>query len=248
MAVVLLDLWGVVCNHEEMDKGYRLVMSEILQKEHGGDRRTWLRSHDTAYTWYVDAFTDAAKRQVPHRAFVDRMDAEHIRMIFEIAGVPFPTVDPLAFARELERRVLSSIASAYPDVRNAVARLREAGHAVYLATQGTESSAAGAIQGAHLEGLFDGLFTGHSMDAFKSDRAYWERALARLGVAAEDCVAVDDSLRYLEAATSVGVTGLLLDRLGMHPAGSVPPFVRAVLRHLAGLPQFLAATPGGGPR
>ncbi len=239
MAVVFLDLWGVACNHDEMDKGYRLVMSEILQREYGGDRRVWLRAHDAAYMWYVEQVTEAETRQGSFRAFVDRIDAEHIRRIFETSGVPFPAVEPLPFARELESRVVSRVASAYPDVRSAVARLRDAGHTVYVATQGTESMAEGAIQGAGLAECFAGLLTGDNLDAFKSDSRYWTRALARVGVEAADCAAVDDSLRYLEAASSVGVTALLLDRLGAHPADSVPTFVRAVLRHLAGLPQFV---------
>ena len=248
MAVVFLDLWGVACNHEEMEKGYRLVMSQILQGAYGGDRRRWLRAIDEAYLWYVGEAAAAESRGESFRSFVDRVDADHIRKVFEIVGVPFPPVDPLAFGRELEGRVMSRVASAYPDVRNTVSRLREAGHTVYLATQATESNAMGAVKGAGLEGLFDGLLTGHSLDAFKSNPSYWERALDRLSAVADECVAVDDSPRYLEAATSVGVTGLLMDRLGIHPAASAPPFVRAVLRHLSGLPQFVAAKSPPRPR
>jgi len=245
MASILVDLWGVVCNSEEAGKSYRLVMSEILQGEYGGDRRSWLRAHDEAYLWQAAEATAAEKRALPYRTFVDRMYAEHIRKVFDIAGVPFPAVDPLAFGRELERRVLSKSASAYPDVWRALSRLREAGHSIYLATQAAESNAAGAVQGAGVGGLFDGILTGDVLDAFKSDPVYWRRALTRIGRSGEGCVAVDDTLRYLEAATTAGITCLLLDRLGVQSAESVPPFVRAVLRHLAGLPQFVEAIRGG---
>jgi len=245
VAIVFLDLWGVTCNHDEMDKGYRLVLSEILQREYGGDRRVWLRAHDESYTWYVGQVPQATTRGGSFRAFVDRMDAEQIHRIFDTAGIPFPAVDPLAFSRDLEVRVVSRVTSPYADVRSAVARLREAGHAIYVATQTTESAAAGALRGAGLEGLFDGLLTGSGLDRFKSDPQYWERAVSRVGVDAADSIAVDDSLRYLEAASSVGVTALLVDRLGAHPEDSVPTFVRGVLRHLAGLPQFVTVVQRG---
>ncbi len=239
MTVVLLDLWGVLCNHDEMDKAYRLLMSKILQEAYGGDRRVWLRAHDEAYVWYVEQFAEAGRKRLPRRGFDDRLDAEHIRKVFSFAEVPFPKANPVEFSRNLERRILSEGAAAYPDVPNAVSRLREAGHRLYVATGGSAWNAEGALRGAGLEGRFDGVLTGYDLDAFKADPGYWERALARIDAAPADTVAVDDSLEYLKAATSVGIIGLLLDRLGAHPVDSLPPYVRAVLRHLAGLPHFV---------
>ena len=239
MAIVLLDLWGVVCDHEAMDIAYRLRMSEFLQREYGGDRRTWLRAHDEAYPWYVSQIEDAARQRVPFRTFFDRLDAEHIGKIFSLAGVPFSATDPLAFSRELESRVIESASATYPDVPKAVGRLHEEHHRVFIATQAAEWNASAAIRGAGLQGVFDGLLTGYGLDAFKSDPQYWERALGRLDAPPADVVVVDDSLTYLEAAAAQAIPGLLLDRLGAHPASSVPPYVRAVLRHLAALPQYL---------
>lgn len=244
MATILVDLWGVLCNSEEGGKSYRLVMSEILAAEYGGDRRVWLRAYDEAYLWYVQEARAAEKRHDPYRSFMERIDAQHIQTVFEIAGVPFPETDPLALAQDVEQRTLLRSASPYPDVRTALTRLRQAGHAVYLATGATESNATGAVRGMGIGGMFDGILTGDRLDAFKSEPQYWTRALAHIERSPKDCVAVDDSLRVLQAATAVGVTGLLVDRLGAHPAESAPTFVTAVLRHLAGLPHYIEAIRG----
>src|SRR5438105_681087 len=50
---------------------------------------------------------------------------------------------------------------------------------------------------------------------------------------------VDERLDYLEAAASVGILALLLDRKGAHRPEAMPPYVAATLRNLAGLPQWV---------
>src|SRR5439155_714376 len=50
---------------------------------------------------------------------------------------------------------------------------------------------------------------------------------------------VDDRLDYLEAAASVGIVALLLDRKGAHRPESMPPYLTATLRNLAGLSHWV---------
>ena len=50
---------------------------------------------------------------------------------------------------------------------------------------------------------------------------------------------VDDRVDYLAAAHAAGVKGLLLDREGVYEPETMPAFVHATLRNLAGLPHFV---------
>ncbi len=50
---------------------------------------------------------------------------------------------------------------------------------------------------------------------------------------------MDDRLDYLEAAASVGILALLLDRKGAHRPEAMPPYVEATLRNLAGFPHWV---------
>jgi len=87
--------------------------------------------------------------------------------------------------------------------------------------------------------LIDRIFTGHSQNAQKGQSRYWQEIPHRLGVKPQDCVLVDDRLDYLEAAASVGIVALLLDRKAAHRPESMPPYVEATLRNLAGLPHWV---------
>ena len=153
-------------------------------------------------------------------------------------GVTDRPENPLALSRDLERQALADVNARYPDARTAMERLRAMGHRVYVATGGSETNEA-ALRGAGLSGLIDGLFSGHSQDAQKGRTAYWAEVPRSVGARAEDCILVDDRLDYLEAAASVGIVGLLLDRKGAHPPDAMPPYVAATLRNLAGLPHWV---------
>ncbi len=143
---------------------------------------------------------------------------------------------------------MSTVDARYPDARSAIERLRIGGHAVNVATQATESNARGALTGAGLLDAINALFTGSSADAPKSERAYWERALGAVRADPHDCVLVDDRTDYIQAATAVGFTGLLLDREELYEPEMTPRFVRATLRTLAGLPHFVETLEAEGER
>ena len=97
----------------------------------------------------------------------------------------------------------------------------------------------GALTGAGLLGFLDGLFTGTSQDASKSQAEYWHRVRGALDRGTAPGVVVDDRADYLAAAKSAGFVALLLDRDEIYRAETVPSHVRATLRNLAGLPQFV---------
>lgn len=235
---ILLDLYGVVLDHEKTFRLYRDRLAEILAERFGGDPDAWRRAHDEAFVTYSRRVNEAEWEARGYGAIVDELDASHLLDIFErVGGSPRP-LDPLALSRELERETLAGINSRYPDARPAIERLRRNGHRVYIATGGTETNDA-ALRGAGLLELIDGIFTGHSQNAQKGRAAYWAGIPARLGVEATECVLVDDRLDYLAAAASVGIVALLLDRKGAHRPESMPAYVQATLNSLAGLPHWV---------
>src|SRR5947208_9787903 len=50
---VLLDLYGVLLDHEKMFRGYRERLAELLAARFGGTPETWRRAHDEAWVTYV---------------------------------------------------------------------------------------------------------------------------------------------------------------------------------------------------
>src|SRR6059058_6044999 len=207
---VLLDLYGVLLEHEKTFRGYRDRLAALLAARFGGEAEDWRRAHDEAFVTYTRRANEA---DWDARGYGDVVD-------------------------ELEREALAQVNARFPDARSAIERLRRMGHRVYVATGGSETNEA-ALRGAGLAGLIDGIFSGHSQGVHKSRPTYWAEVPRTIGARPSDCVLVDDRLDYLEAAASVGILALLLDRKGAHRPEAMPPYVAATLRNLAGLPQWV---------
>jgi FMN phosphatase YigB (HAD superfamily) len=246
---VFLDLWGVLLDSDVMQREYGIRLARTLAARFGGDEARWTEAHTAAWTEYVRAVEHADWGRESWRVAADRLDAGFAVGILERMGVAWKPPDAAAFSRELDLQVMSGVNARFPDARAAVERLRTGGHSVYVATQATEANARGALQGAELVGSIDGLFSGTSQNALKSRTAYWAPIASGLQAQPAECVLVDDRMDYLEAATSVGFTALLLDREGVYDSATLPGFVKATLRTLAGLPHFVdvLATDRGHP-
>lgn len=235
---VILDLFGVLLDHEKVFAAYRDRLADLLASRFGGTPDAWRNAHDDAFVTYTRRANDADWDARSYGDVVDELDANHLLDMFQRMGVSSPPNNPLALSRELEREVLTGINARYADARTAIERLRSRGHRVYVATGGSETNDA-ALKGAGLWGLIEGMFTGHSQQAHKSRASYWAGIPEALRTKPSDCVIVDDRLDYLEVAASVGLVALLLDRKGAHRPAAMPAYVQATLRNLAGLPHWV---------
>jgi len=239
MADVFVDLWGVLADSRRMTPAYRQRAAELLWSRHGGSIEAWLRAHDAAGAWYEahmaspETWTEGTWIEV-----VNGADRENVLRLFREAGAP-PPEDPLAFSKAFDLEVMSVIDAAFPDARTAVKRLRKAGHRVFVSTNATEANARGALGGAKLLSEVDGVFTGERQNAGKVEAPYWRAIVDRLPTDPKKSFVVDDRPEYLKAAALVGFRCLLLDRDGRHPPATMPPYVEATLRNLAGLPQYV---------
>ncbi len=236
---VFLDLWGVLLDADRMQRAYGHSLARRMSDRFGGREEDWVRAHTAAWTAYVWAVESTDWSRGSWAAAADALDARFALTLLERAGVAWRPADALAFSRELEREVMSTVDARFPDARTALARLRTGGHRAYVTTQATESNARSALQGAGLLDAIEGLFTGTSQDAPKSGRPYWEKALSAVRTEPRLCVVVDDRVDYLGAAAELGCVGLLVDREDLFEPSTTPRFVRATLRNLAGLPHFV---------
>jgi putative hydrolase of the HAD superfamily len=91
------------------------------------------------------------------------------------------------------------------DVRDLVAALRAEGVSCYLATNQTEHRGRYMAENLGYDGLLDGAFWSYELGLAKPDPAFFTTILDRLGLEADQVLFVDDSLRNVEAARSVGL-------------------------------------------
>src|SRR3989442_1221746 len=216
---VLLDLYGVVLDHERMFREYRERLAELLAARFGSSPDTWMRAHDDAWVTYVQRINAADWDARGYADVVDDLDARHLLDMFERAGVTNRPADALVVSRELEREAMARVNARYPDARTAIERLRAAGHRVYVATGGSETNDA-ALRGAGLFDLIDGIFTGHSQNAQKGQSRYWREVPNSLRGAAPNPGPVADTLAHFEGAASGRIIALLAGPKAAAPTDS----------------------------
>src|SRR5207245_7182101 len=114
---VLLDLYGVLLDHEKMFRGYRERLAELLTARFGGDPDVWRRAHDEAWVTYVQRVNAADWESRGYAEVVDDLDARHlVEMLGRAAGRAPPT-DALVVSRELGREAMARVHAGYPDAR-----------------------------------------------------------------------------------------------------------------------------------
>lgn len=91
------------------------------------------------------------------------------------------------------------------EVRDLVTELRAAGVGCYLATNQTEHRGRHMADNLGYGDLLDGTFWSYELGVAKPDPAYFTAVVERLGRDADEVLLVDDSLRNVEAARSVGL-------------------------------------------
>lgn len=156
-----------------------------------------------------------------------------MNVLLELYGV---LLDPDRMRRDLRGNFVGT--TRYPDARTALERLRKAGHKIYVAAWSGDEDEAALVR-AGIREMIDGVFRGDSEVAPRATAGDWTEILEALKILPEDCVLVDEHLRDLEAAATARIAAILIDRKGIHPPESLPPFLQAVLRNLAGLPHYL---------
>jgi len=239
MATVFLDLYGVLADGRLMDRRYNERMAEILWRRYGGVLEDLRRLQAESFAWYQAEGAKLDERPGPEREgdpwveAVRRLNAGQVRWMFDRAGIA-PPPELAAFAEELEAEAVRGIDALYPDVKPALAALREAGHRLFLSTNANRSNAESALIGGGVRDLFDGLAMLETARAKKDRPYYWRRAFEIAATRPAEAVVVDDVARFLAPAAALGSRCIQLLRPG-RPAGDRGPWrIIESLRALAG--------------
>ena len=236
---VILDLWGVLVDEKKMNKEYNKHAASILASRFGGNPARWLDAYDMAWEDYQRRFRATDWDNKSWSDVVGELDVRLITDTLDAVGVQWRPSDVLSFARNLEFEVVSSVARCYPDVPGALRRLKEKGHEVHVATQAGEWNAIGALEGSGLLKEVKAIFSGSSQNASKDRKRYWTRVLEKIDSPPDNCILVDDRLDYLEAAASIGIGTILMDREKRTARHRLPQFVGSRMFTLTSLPHYV---------
>ncbi len=207
---IFLDLYRVLADPGLMEQHYRRRYAEILSRDFGVPVARGKQIHDETYAWYtaegarLDSLQGDMREGEEWVRAVQRMEAEHMRLAFELAAVP-PPPDLNDFFVKFETEIVSGIDALYADVRQALRELKAGGHRIFLSTNATRSNAESALVGGGVRDMFDGLVLLENAKAKKDRPHYWRRALNIMSVRpTEPFVVVDDIPAYLAPVSKMG--------------------------------------------
>ncbi|MDI6749670.1 MAG: GMP/IMP nucleotidase [Rhodocyclaceae bacterium] len=115
---------------------------------------------------------------------------------------------------------VAHLIAVHPSVVAFLARLRELGKRVVLATNAHHKSITLKMAKTGLEPHFDAIVSAHALGFAKEQRGFWEKLRAIEPFAPERTLLVDDSLPVLDAARAYGIRHLISVR---RPDTQQPP-------------------------
>jgi 2-haloacid dehalogenase len=159
------------------------------------------------------------------------------------------TADALDFAFDslgfndpaLRERLMRSylVLQAFPEVSDALERLKGAGIKLAILSNGTPAMLQSAVQNAKLEGLFDAVLSVEQAGVYKPHPNVYRLAVNRLGIAAGDIAFVSSNGWDAYAASAFGLRVIWCNRYGQQPE-RLPGKPDIVLPSLAQLPSCIA--------
>ena len=140
----------------------------------------------------------------------------------------------------LEDRLMRSYdaLAAYPEVPDVLRRIRQAGLATAILSNGTPAMLAALVAGAQLDGLFDHVISVESVGHFKPHPAVYRQAVQVLGLPAQQICFQSSNGWDAYAASAFGMRVVWCNRLGQ-PAERLPGAPDAQVATLAQLPALL---------
>jgi HAD superfamily hydrolase (TIGR01549 family) len=239
---VTLDFFQTLVRHRLGVGGRGRTLVEYLASQ-GLETRPW--EHRMLY----DIFEPHAREYSPQHSLA-RKQAYFVRVaerVFECLGVAEGIDEPARHATAIWELLGPASLEVYPDVIDSLSRLHRAGYGMAIVSN-WQCGLAHFCTELGLGRFFEHVIASAEVGHEKPDRAIFDEAASRLGVAHDRILHVGDSpVDDWEGARAAGLHALLLDRLGdrddsrgdvVHGLGSVSDRLGATAGQRAGGPAF----------
>jgi len=153
------------------------------------------------------------------------------------------TLETLALTRSALRERLLDLylrLSPFPEVPEMLARVRAAGLATAILSNGTPAMLAAAVGAAELNDLFDAVLSVEEVGAFKPNRQVYQLAVDRLGTPAASIAFVSSNGWDAHAASAFGMQVVWCNRYGQRRE-RLPGAPDREIKTLAALPALVGA-------
>lgn len=232
---IFIDDGGVMNDNERRGADWRRLLGEYLSARLGGDADAWSQANvaEASRLWaeyerhIADPYLDWAKYWAEY-------EDDWLRSMCARVGVAAP-LDARAVTRACSEFVVRQVRAAIPGAIDAIRRMYAAGFALYAASGEPSWDLDGYLDGMGVRSCFTTLYGPDLVNTAKSSPLFYERIFARSGLDAQKTMVVDDSVKALDWAMSIGATTVLCHD------GPPREHLHVCIPSLSELPELLGA-------
>lgn len=198
--------------------------------------------HDTERVFYRAWLEAAAEMQVPDMEDTIRhctgMTLHDIGLFWtdKYPGIPFEPY--IRLRNRIFNRLIAERIPLRPGAMDVLRTLRARGYRIGLATSTDRAAATDHLRRTGMLDLFDGLAFGDMVRNGKPAPDIYLLAAELIGVPAENCVGVEDSLNGIRAVYAAGMRPIMVPDL-IQPTEDVTPLLWAECDSLSRIPDIL---------
>lgn len=217
---LLFDLQGTLIDPAALAQQFPGQIGRVLAARFGGAQSAWADARRAITADWDSYYADLDLTGEHGLEHFREGEIRVTRALFRLAAVPEPgmaVLEPLA--RELPELAGQGCHALYPEVRQVLARLHQAGYILGIASHASSGLARGLLAGGGVLDWFAGPILGpDETGRFQKDAAFYQQS----ALPPEECLVIDDDPDGVHGARQAGMQALLLCRGAVPPAQSAP--------------------------
>ncbi|MDX1993181.1 MAG: HAD family hydrolase [bacterium] len=213
---IFFDLHNTLVDGRAMHPCYSRVYGELMAERYGLTPDIWTQANRRIVADWDSYYADLDLGGEDGIAHMWEGLFRTTRAMFRIVGVPEPSREELtALAREVPGYATSRCDAFYPDAKNVIRCLADAGYVLGLVTHAIEVQARGTLQGGDMLAHFRGpIVSPDRTDRFNKDETFFALAARFASTDPSRCLVVDDSTYAIRGAKRAGMHTIHICRFG----------------------------------
>ena len=215
--IILLDDGGVMNDNGLRGEQWPSLVGEFFAPRLGGTIPAWAEANRITIQRILEPanWLQRLQASADYASFEQRYWLDWLGDMAQLVGVPLPPQkECILLAQQAESYVIPRVRSAFPGASDAIQQLHIEGYILHTASAESSIHLTLYLEGMGVRHYFGQLYGSDLLNAFKNGPAYYARLFADLQIAPSDALIVDDSLRALTWARSLGAHTVLVGTNG----------------------------------
>jgi FMN phosphatase YigB (HAD superfamily) len=215
--VLFVDLHGVIVNTPKIFDLYEKLTKEHLIELFGLGENEAEKRYDNAHkTWKESAYNylknpNTSKTGKKFLEFLKRCDQEYTDKLYKDLDIKGVNEDKLR-TKPFEYNISIKIQALYPEVRETLEGLQDAGYILHMASSSHTSHIKGILRANMIEHYFETIIGFDTVASTKHTFAFYKQMLRQTGAKADESVMLGNSIHEIIKPRKLGMYTVHINR------------------------------------